>query len=45
MVTWPTPQNTTRLTSVVIGVCILLILFLWVIATTAHYLFEAMGVA
>ena len=32
-VTWPSPQETTRLTGVVLAVCAMLILLLWIAST------------
>lgn len=44
LVNWPTPQETTRLTGTVLGVCILTVLVLFGLSILVEVVFQAMGV-
>jgi preprotein translocase SecE subunit len=44
MITWPTPQETTRLTGTVLGVCILVVVLLFGLSLVIEQLFRMIGV-
>ncbi|MCA0360945.1 MAG: preprotein translocase subunit SecE [Armatimonadetes bacterium] len=44
MITWPTPQETTRLTGTVLGVCVLVVVLLFGLSLAIEQLFRLIGV-
>lgn len=43
-VSWPTPQETTRLTGTVLGVCFLAAGLLWILTLLIQQIFKMLGV-
>jgi preprotein translocase SecE subunit len=43
-VSWPTPQEATRLTGTVLGVCVIVATLLWLLSTGVRLIFSAIGV-